>query len=225
MVLAIYGAGGMGGEFLDLAQKINRQEKRWDEILFVDDNHGGETLCELPVYTLKEAMARFKTDEIEFTISVGEPSTRELMANKVKEAGFSLATLICPRSNPLPYGIVIEEGAVIMSETADIGSFAHIGKNVLVQLYSIVGHNTSIGDNTNVSCFAMISGLCTIGRNVFLGTSCVVKEKTTIGDNAIIGMCAPVHRDVPANYTVFHTPSKMVPHDVTDKVFQSKYLG
>ncbi len=37
MVLAIYGAGGLGREVLELAKIINKKEKLWDSFIFIVD--------------------------------------------------------------------------------------------------------------------------------------------------------------------------------------------
>ena len=39
MVLGIYGASGLGAEFLGLAEKINEEKNSWEEIVFVDDDN------------------------------------------------------------------------------------------------------------------------------------------------------------------------------------------
>lgn len=223
MTLAIYGAGGMGAEFLRLAEIINEKETRWNEIVFVDDASRADSFLNHPLYMMEQIKKRYTPEELEFTISVGEPILREKMGEKVKIAGYLLATLIHPSHSRLPHGVVLEEGAVLMTPLVGVGSFAHIGKNVLLQGYSNVGHNTCIGDNSNVSCFVQISGGCKIGKNVFFGIQSVVKEGITIGDNAIIGMCAPVLRDVPENYTVFHAISKMVPHEPGTRALGGNY--
>lgn len=41
MVLGIYGASGLGAEFLSLAEKIDRERaewERWTDIVFIDDD-------------------------------------------------------------------------------------------------------------------------------------------------------------------------------------------
>lgn len=219
MKLGIYGAGGMGAEILELAKIIDNKQRRWDSIFFISDiSEDGSALCEMKVLSFEEVVSNYSPDELEIAVSVGEPLTRRMMADKIEAAGFSLATLIYPRS-PFPYGVVIEEGVIITTALVGVGSFAHIGKNVMLQGYSNIGHGTTIGANTNVSCFAQVAGNCKIGENVFIGIHSVVKEHITIGDNAIIGMCAPVFRDVPKNYTVFHATSKMVRHEEGTSVF------
>jgi len=223
MTLAIYGAGGMGGEFLTLAEAINAKENRWEEIVFLDDAGKDVEFLGHRMYTMEQLQDQYAPGELEVTISVGEPIIRAKMADRAEAAGYSLATMVYPRPGGIPYGVVLEPGATIMTPMVGLGSFAHLGKNVLMQGYSSVGHGTYLGDNTNVSCFVQISGGCKIGKNVFFGIQSVVKEGITIGDNAIIGMCAPVFRDVPENYTVFHAVSKMVPHEPGTRALGGNY--
>lgn len=223
MKIAIYGAGGMGAEFLSIVEEINKCENRWEDIIFVDDAGKEDNFLNYRMLRFEQIKNLYSNHDIEFTISVGEPIIRERLADKIEKAGYTLATIISPRHDPLFHGVILEPGVVIMTPSIGIGSFAHIGKNVLLQSYCNIGHGTYIGDNSNVSCFVQISGGCKIGKNVFFGIQSVVKEGITIGDNAIIGMCAPVLRDVPANYTVFHPLSKMIEHEPGTRALGGNY--
>ena len=51
MKLLIYGAGGLGREYCDIATRINKIENKWDEIAFIDDNKTEKTYYNHPVYT------------------------------------------------------------------------------------------------------------------------------------------------------------------------------
>ena len=52
MKLAIYGAGGLGREVLELAQEINATESRWDALCLVDDNPQFDQLNSYPIVPL-----------------------------------------------------------------------------------------------------------------------------------------------------------------------------
>ena len=212
----------MGAEFLAIADAVLRKENKWEEVIFVDDAAKEKTFLNHRLFTFSEACDEFDRRDLEFVISVGEPIIREKLANKVEEEGFGLGILIYPRPDT-PFEVTFEPGVVVMTPMIGLGSYSHFGKNVLIQGFASVGHGTYIGDNTNISCFVQISGGCHIGKNVFFGIQSVVKEGITIGDNAIIGMSAPVLRDVPANYTVFHPISKMVEHEPGTRALGGNY--
>ena len=38
VILGIYGAGGLGREVFELARVLNINEKRWSDIIFIDDH-------------------------------------------------------------------------------------------------------------------------------------------------------------------------------------------
>ena len=223
MKLAIYGAGGMGAEFLTVADAVQKKENKWEEIIFVDDNKKNTIYLNHKLYTFNEVLDTFDRNDIEFVVSVGEPIVREQLASRIENAGFRLGILIYPRQD-IPYGVVFEPGVVVMTPMIGLGSFSHFGKNVLIQGFASVGHETYVGANTNISCFVQISGGCHIGKNVFFGIQSVVKEGITIGDNVIIGMSAPVLRDVPNNYTVFHPLSRMVEHEPGTRALGKKNI-
>lgn len=212
MNLAIYGAGGMGPVFWELAHRIDMFHERWNNIVFVDDVHPGDLICGSKILSFEEAKSQFNNVELEFTISLGNPHSREKLAQKVGNAGFQLATLIEPRLTSFPRGVEIGRGAIISAQTI-LDVDVHIGDNVFVQGFCNIGHGTTIGNNSTISPFTMICGNCKIGKNVFFGTHSAVREKTSVGDNVVIGMFTPVRKDVPDNYTVFSQNSKMVPND------------
>lgn len=224
MKLAIYGAGTMGGDIYELALRIKRASNRWDDVFFVDDT-GKTEFCGAAVYPFAEAKKKFLTDELRFVISLGEPADREMLAERVESAGFMLETIVNDRIGELSDTVEIGQGSILFDASVSVGSFVRIGKNVLIQGPSNIGHRTVIGDHSNITPFNMICGSCRIGKCVFMGVRASVKEETTIGDYAIIGMGAIVARNVPENYTVMSAPSKMVPHERGTKALQGRYTG
>lgn len=224
MKLAIYGAGGMGATVFYLAQRVNKNDSRWDEIIFVDDTGRKTELCGAPVYPFEQARKLFSPKELEFSVSVGEPRGRELIADRVEGAGYSLATLVDPNWIRIYQSTILEPGVIILNDTVSLDCNVTIRKNVLLQTYTVVGHGTVLGPHCSVSPFSMICGDCKIGRAVFFGAHCAVKEDTAVGDHAIVGMGAVVTRDVPAEYTVFCPQSKMVPHEETDGALRGNYM-
>ena len=56
MILAIYGAGGLGREVLELAKIINGRVKRWDDFIFVIDGEPGNDVNGVKVYSYTDAI-------------------------------------------------------------------------------------------------------------------------------------------------------------------------
>ena len=70
--LAIYGAGGLGREALELARQINVKEQRWKDFMFVIDGEGGTTVNGVEVFSYNDLKKKNKQD-----VEIGRASCRE----------------------------------------------------------------------------------------------------------------------------------------------------
>ena len=64
-ILSIYCSGGMGREIADMAYRINVNEKKWSNVIFVDDNIVNRVVDDVEVYTLDEALEKFDNDYLD----------------------------------------------------------------------------------------------------------------------------------------------------------------
>lgn len=214
MKLAIYGAGGLGREVLELAQEINAAESRWEAICLIDDTPTVRQLKGHSVVTLDELTPA----QHEIVIAVGEPSLRHKLALKARQAGFSLATLVHPlarvsATSPPGEGCVICYGVFISCDTV-------MGSNVHLQPNASLGHDCHIGQDSIISSYANLAGHCTVGERVFIGMNAVIRETTTLGDDAIISMGAAVFNDVAPAMIVMGNPARAIRPNVDKKVFK-----
>jgi len=63
-----------------------------------------------------------------------------------------------------------------LAGTAVIAPSAHLGDNVSVGHFSVIGEGVQIGDNTEIRNYVVVGDNCVIGRN------CLVKSNTVIGE-------------------------------------------
>lgn len=216
MILGIYGAGGLGREVLELAYQINQ----WKEIIFIDDTIDINTMREdVEVLNFDEMKNRFSVVDIVLIIAVGEPPSRELLCNKVTQAGYQLATLIHP-SVYIPKTTIIAEGVVICANTI-ISCDVHIGFNTYIQNSASIGHDTIIGKHGVISAFDSLAGACVLGDRIYIGMSVPVKEKIKIGSDTIIGMGSVVMRDIPNNVIAMGNPARPMKHKDDNRVFKT----
>lgn len=214
MKLAIYGAGGLGREVLELAQQINASASRWEGICFIDDIHADRHIKGHAVVPL-DALT---PDAFEIVIAVGEPSLRALLAEKATSRDFRLATLVHPNAQisedaAIGEGCVICYGAFISCDTA-------IGRNVHLQPNASLGHDCHIGEDCVISSYANLAGSCTVGNRVFIGMNAVIRETTTVGDDTIISMGAAVFTDIAPAMIVMGNPARAIRHNDEKKVFK-----
>lgn len=213
MILAIYCAGGMGRKVLDLARSVNR----WEDILFVDDVTE-ETICH------GAAIYRFSDMEqlrgrVEFVIANGEPSVRAVLYDKVKAAGYPLATLAGTRCDVSP-SACLGEGVVLFN--CCLYPDVRIGDNVMIVSWVPVGHDTIIGSHSFINSMTFIGGYAHIGERVYVAPGALLRDRISVGDDAIVGMGAVVVRNVAAGAVVVGNPAKEIRKNMERKVFITK---
>ena len=217
-ILAIYGHGGLGREVSELARCIQEKESRWQRTIFVDDLTQPNSLVDLDLLTFEEVQRKYSSDEIEFSIAVGEPAVRADLYESVSQRGYPLVALIHP-SVTVPRDTSIGAGAIIC-QGCFISCGVVVGRNVLLQPNLSVGHDCNIGDHSVLSTFVSLAGACRVGARSYLGMSVPVKENTTIGDDVIVGMGSVVVRSIDSGVVALGNPAR--PMSVNDKkrVFQ-----
>lgn len=219
MLLGLYGASGLGTEYLHLAKIINEKTPRWDGFVFVDDNpeKDGTTLSGLTIMNFKSALEKYGTDGIEFIISVGEPFIKDILFKKVIESGADVTSLIHP---DIEVNETFSHGkGLVMHKFNGTPPYAVFGNNVLIQGTATMGHNLVLGDNVVVSSLSFIGGDTKIGKNTYVGPSSCIRNAVTIGENVIIGMGSVVTKDVPDNAVVYGNPAKVMRYNEKGRVF------
>lgn len=214
MKLGIYGAGGLGREVLVLAQTIDEHQKRWSDIYFIDDINPDREIKGIPVLDFETVK---KIKNIEIVIAVGEPKVRLLLAEKVKSAELTLATLIHPDIR-LTACTNIGNG-VVLCKNAFVSCDVVLGDNVFLQPTSNLGHDVVVGKNSIISSFVTLGGNCKIGSGTFIGMSAAVKEGILIGNNSIISMGAVVMSNIESDVIALGNPARVMRRNEGNGVF------
>lgn len=219
MILGVYGASGLGTEYQNLAEAINRESSRWDGFVFVDDDpeKKGKTLADLPILSFVDAIAQYGIDGIEFILAIGEPAVKDIVYKKVQAAGAIVTSLLYP-DFVVPRTFKHGDGLVV-HKNSGVPVCSEFGKNVLIQGKAVMGHNLSVGDNVVISSLAFVGGDVTIGRNTYIGPGSCVRNGLHIGENAIVGMGSVVTKDVPDNAVVYGNPAKVMRYNEKGRVF------
>ena len=218
MILGIYGAGGLGREVYELALIINAKENRWEEIIFIDDSSSNTNESRIPIFSFSETKNKFRDDNLEVCIAVGEPSVRELLFSKLESNNIIIATLIHPEID-IPESSKIGKGTIIC-KFVSISCDINIGINIYVHPMTCIGHDASIGNHSVISSFVDVAGDCNIGNRSFLAISVVLKQGVNIGDDAIIGLASVVHRDIPNSVIALGNPARPMKNNLEKKVFK-----
>jgi len=216
VILFIYGAGGLGREVYDLACRINKKKKKWNEISFIDDIREEESLDGIKIYKFTKALVQ--NGNSEFIVALGEPNSREKLFNKLKEKNLKLATLIDPTAIISPSSI-IEEG-VIISPWVIVANKAQISANCLIQTYVNIGHDIKIGKHSVFSSCVCPGGLDNFGEKVYIGMGSIIRDKLNIGDNVIISMGSSVFSDVQSDVIVMGNPARVIRKNEEGRIFK-----
>lgn len=218
MLLAIYGAHGLAREVYIIAQKINLVSNKWSEYCFIDDINEIAQVNGVKVYKFDELLKERDKNEIEIVIAVGEPSGRDYLYHKIKEAGLSLVTLIHPGIY-IDGTTVIGEGTVI-AEGVTITANVEIGENAYIQPHAVIGHDIKIGRHTVIGSNCQIGGGDVIGERVFMGFLSGTTDHISIGSDSIISAGAIVFKELPEGVIAVGNPARIVKKNEEKKVFR-----
>jgi len=215
MVLAIYGAGGLGKEICDTALMSNVD--RYEEILFIDDIKDIHEYYGKKVFSFELLIKEFTNDNCEIIIGVGEPSVRSDLFQKVNDYEYRFATIIHPTS-VVSSSCTLGQG-VYIGPFSFVSSDSSVGDNVIIQPHAMLGHDTCVGHSSVISTNAVLAGNCIIGIRTFIALNVSVEQKITIGDDAVIGMASCVNRDIPSNVIAMGYPARVLKQNESKKVF------
>lgn len=210
MKLAIYCAGGLGKEMLAFTRSISR----WDEILFVDDVTDATDVHGARVLRFEDVTA-FGGD-VEFIIASGEPAGRKTLFEKIKAAGYRLATVISPWATVSP-GATLGEGCIVLDSVASVD--VTVCENVMINSRVIIGHDAVVGAHSVLSANCFLGGKARLGECVYMAPGSMTKDRVMVGDSAIVSLGAVVLRNVRPNAIMLGNPARRLADNGAGKVF------
>lgn len=110
--------------------------------------------------------------------------------------------------------LVLQHSAATVFKSAEIGvgsviapqsvvsAAAKVGKGVVVNYGSLVGHDVELGDWSFVAPGVKLLGYCKVGENAVLGTNSVIFSHVTIGDNVTVAANTVITKNIADNSTV-----------------------
>lgn len=211
MILAIYCAGGMGREVLDLARSVNR----WERIIFVDDVTPQKVCNGTPVYRFSD-IAEFK-ENIEFVIANGEPAARHLLYEKIKQSQYTLTTIIsddCDISSSSSIG----DGCIIFQSR--ISPNVCVGDNVIIEFGVDLGHDVVVKNHVVLNSLSFVGGYTHIGERTYIAPGSLLRDRIFVGKDAIVGLGSVVIHDVADESIVAGNPAKRMGDNMERKVFR-----
>lgn len=207
--LVIIGTGGVGRETALIVEEINKVNKEWNLLGFIDDNKDliGKRINGYRVIG-NRIYLNCRDKEIYVVIAIANNFIKEELVKYLTNENIKYATLIHP-SVRLNNSIQIGEGNIIYQGvvmTVDI----KIGNHVIISPKCGIGHDTIIEDYVTLLWNVNVSGGERIRQGATLGSGSTIIQGLEIGKNSYVGAGAVVIRDVEENKTAVGVPSRYI---------------
>jgi sugar O-acyltransferase (sialic acid O-acetyltransferase NeuD family) len=209
--IIIYGAGGFGREVAWLIERINEVNHEWNVLGFVDDvktEMYGKPINGLTVLGGREWF-NINKDEVYITCAMGKSQSRRKIYSSLEIlSNVKLATLVDP-SVMLSGTSSIGEGSIVCCGSR-VMTNAKIGKGVVVNTGSSVGHDVKLDDYCTLLTNVMVSGTVRIGENTEIGSGAFVLEYRTVGSDIVIAPLTSVLTDIAVGGTYAGNPARRI---------------
>ncbi len=215
--LFLYGASGAALEVYDMVVRNEHLMTRYSEVIFIDDFQEETVYYGTHRIRFDSFKNKLKGETAEFVVTVGEPSIRHILRERIEGAGYRLATLI-DKSAVISPTAQIGEGCII-NYGGIISSNVILGKNVFVMFGAIIGHDAIIGEDVTICPKTSIGAHCHMGDRAFVGIGASIIQGVDVGNRSIIGMGSMVFRTVEHDTTVIGNPARVTKGNDKHKVF------
>ena len=149
---------------------------------FIDDSTSGLDI----VGTFEQVRTTYRPDECQIVLGIGynDLEARWSVFEKIRKAGFTVATLIHHRAYVRDSGN-IGEGAIIMAN-ATVDCNAVVESAAVLWPGVVVNHDSRVGHNTFLSPSSTICGFVNIGPHSFVGAGAVVVDHVDVPESSFI---------------------------------------
>jgi sugar O-acyltransferase (sialic acid O-acetyltransferase NeuD family) len=202
--LMILGAGGHGKVVVEIAELM----KKWDEIVFLDDN---KELKEVNGFKVIGGLRDYQLyiDHYDSAfVAIGNNKFRIELIDELKKYGFRIPVLIHPFT-AISKNVELETGSVVMAG-AVINTNTYIDEGCIINTSSSIDHDCILGKGVHISPGTHIGGTTHIGENTWICIGSSVANNINIGNNTIVASGATVIDDIKDLILVGGVPAKFI---------------
>lgn len=206
--LLIIGASGFGRDIYDFAKESVGYGIEFHIKGFLDCNI--DALKEYPLYPAvisSEDDYEIQEDDV-FICALGDVRIKKKCTEKMLSRGAEFYTLIHYSAHISP-SAKVGKGCFIGYNVA-VGSYSVIEDHVLVQNFSIIGHDAKIGKYSRLDSKVVCVGGVIVKEMVCIYTSAVINHNVILMNGCTIGALSFVINTVKENFTVFGNPARVL---------------
>lgn len=195
--LIIVGAGGASFNVVEYIEDINEITPTWNLLGLLDDNPSLISTDVLGYKVIGKIDDAYKWDKAMFILTVGSATDLEMRKNVRDRIPFEdkqFATIIHPLAH-VSKSAEISPGCVICPYSS-LQAGTVIGHNTYITSFTLVGHQSKIGNHCSVTGRTMIAGKANIGDCTYIGCGSALKHQIVVGDHCMIGMGSVLWKDV-----------------------------
>ncbi|MBA4745334.1 MAG: hypothetical protein H2058_08750 [Muricauda sp.] len=211
--IIIIGGYGNGTVALSTIEDINKNEKTWEVLGFLNDNetapiNGYPILGKINKPNVQKYIEK---PDVYFFYSLISVKLNFKFLSKLNELEIPkerFATLIHPTAviskfSEIGYGTCIQP-------FVSIGPNTEIGNHVQIFAQSLIGHGAKLNDYSYVANNACIGADVVLKEGAYLGTNATTLEFVTLGKWSVTGIGAVVLKDVPDYAKMVGNPARQI---------------
>ena len=204
--LVIVGAGEFGKQAMEIAMAQNS----YILLGFYDDFNVNATFENFPILgKIDNLLSDFNADKFDFVfygIGYNHLGFKQLLIEKFPS--IPMASLIHP-SVLIDESAIIDAGVLIYPK-AYIGPRVHLCKGVVVNVYSYLPHDNTVGIATFMSGGINTGGKVSIGERSFVGIGVTTSDSLSICDDVFIGAGSLILKSITEPGTYVGSPVKKI---------------
>lgn len=144
-----------------------------------------------------------------FLLAIGIPGVRRRVTEDLERRGALFLTLVHPTAIVLPTA-TIGNGSIVCPY-AIVSDACRLGRFVLMNYHSSLGHDATAGDFSVLSPYATLGGNAHIEDDVFLGLHASVGPGKTVGSGSRVSANSCALANAPPASIVFGVPGRIAP--------------